>query len=220
MTEKAAFFRVEGALVQRATWMSAAYLAANAQGLSERVFRLGNVAMSTPLKWLGEMKLGDSVAKMTWVGLRGMSRDRLEVLCQEYFEEYLREDVHDLGKELLKQAKRDGRRIVLVSDNIEMLMKHVAAELGADDLICNRLEMNAEKATGKLEEPVLSGSLSGQWAREFANDRGVDLQQSIAYGASASDSLLLSAIGEPCAVNPDWQLRRLADEHAWPVVER
>ena len=41
-----------------------------------------------------------------------------------------------------------------------------------------------------------------------------------AYGASAADSLLLSAIGQPCAVNPDRQLRRLAKDHDWPVVEK
>lgn len=220
MTGSAAFFRIEGAVLSKPTWQSAAYLAANAQGLGERVARLGNLALAAPMKMIGELKLGDSVSRMTWVGLRGMSEDRLVLLGEEYYEEYLKGEAIDVAQDLIKKAKREGKRVVFVSDNIEMIVRHVASELGADDFICNRLEMSGNKATGKLEDPVLSGALSGQWAREFARDRDILLEESVAYGASASDSLLLSAIGEPCALNPDWQLRRLADEHAWPVVEK
>ena len=77
-----------------------------------------------------------------------------------------------------------------------------------------------ELAGDRLEDPVVGGNVSGQWARTFAAENGIDLEKSFAYGASAADSLLLSAIGKPCAVNPDRQLRRIAKDHDWPVVER
>ena len=46
--EKAAFFRVEGTLVQRGAFQLAAYLAANGQGFAERLIRLGQVALASP----------------------------------------------------------------------------------------------------------------------------------------------------------------------------
>lgn len=218
--QTAAFFRVEGTLTDRTTIAAAAWLASNAQGIGERFARLGNVALAAPFKLAGDLTSGAAATRLTWMGVRGMSEDRLTLLGEEYFEKYLKDDVLDVGKELLKQARKQGRRIVLISDNIELVVGPLAELLEADDLICNRLEFRKMKATGRLEDPVIGGNIAGQWARSFAQEHGIDLSASWAYGASAADSLLLSAIGQPCAVNPDRTLRRLAKDHDWPVVEK
>ncbi|MEM6956727.1 MAG: haloacid dehalogenase-like hydrolase [Myxococcota bacterium] len=216
---QAAFFRVEGTLLERSTLSAAAYIASNAQGVGQRIARLGNVALAAPLALAGELATGAAATRVTWMGLRGMSEDRIQVLAEEYFEEYVVDDALDIGMDLLKKARAAGKRIVLISDNIERIMAPLAGELEADDLICNRLEFRKGKATGRLEDPVIGGNVAGQWARAFASEHAIDLGASWAYGASAADSLLMSAIGQPCAVNPDRQLRRLAKDHAWPIVE-
>jgi putative phosphoserine phosphatase/1-acylglycerol-3-phosphate O-acyltransferase len=220
MTQTAAFFRVEGTLTERTALAAAAWLASNAQGLGERFARLGNVALAAPLRMAGELQTGATATRMTWMGLRGMTEDRLVLLCEEYFEKYVKDEVLEVGAELVKLAKKQGRRVVLISDNIDLLVAPLAEQLGADDVVCNRLEMRKHKATGRLEDPVIGGNVAGQWARAFATEHGIDLGDSWAYGASAADSLLLSAIGQPCVVNPDRQLRRLAKDHDWPVVEK
>ena len=48
-TASAAFFRVEGALVNRGVLAASAYFAANAQGMRERFLRLGQVALTAPV---------------------------------------------------------------------------------------------------------------------------------------------------------------------------
>lgn len=220
MTHAAAFFRVEGTLVSQPSIAAAAYFAANANGIGERVARLGNVALALPLALAGELQAGSTATRMTWMGVRGMTEDRLHVLAEEYYEKYLRDDVLEVGDTLLRKAKKANQRIVFISDGVDLIIEPLARQLGADDVICNRLEMRKQKATGRLEDPVVGGNLSGQWARSFAADNQIDLDKSWAYGASAADSLLLSAMGRPCAVNPDRQLRRIAKDHDWPVVER
>lgn len=220
MTHAAAFFRVEGTLIRPPAIAAAAYMAANAAGIGERVARLGNVALALPLAMAGELQAGSTATRMTWMGVRGMSEDRLRVLADEYFEKYLQGEVLEVGENLLKKAKKASQRIVFISDGIDWVVEPLAKQLGADDLICNRLEIRKDKATGRLEDPVVGGNLSGQWARSFAAENHIDLDKSWGYGASAADSLLLSAIGRPCAVNPDRQLRRIAKDHDWPVVER
>ena len=61
--------------------------------------------------------------------------------------------------------------------------------------------------------------LTGQWAQDFAKTHDLDLAGSRAYGAFGGDALLLSAVGEPCVVHPDWRLRKIARDHDWPIVE-
>lgn len=211
----AAFFRVEGALVNRSAAFAAAWLAANSQQLTQRITRLGAVALSRPVQLAGDPTLA---SRLAWMGLRGTSEDRLVVLGEEFYELYLRDQVRPVARDLLDQARRAGRSIVLVSDNLDVIVRPLAEELGADELLCNRLELRNGRATGRLADPVV-GRLGGQRLKELAVQRGLDLASSCAYGAHEVDAALLSAIGLPCALHPDRALRRVARDLDWPVVE-
>ena len=52
---------------------------------------------------------------------------------------------------------------------------------------------------------------------EDAAAHGIDPARCWAYSDSISDEPMLSAVGHPVAVNPDRDLRRLAQERDWPV---
>ncbi len=112
----AAFFRLEGTLVTRPTLAAAAWLAGNAQGLGERLARLGNVALAAPIALRGELSTGVTSSRLTWMGLRGMSEDRVTVLAAEYVDEFLGGELLEVGVRLVKEARRQGRRVVLISD--------------------------------------------------------------------------------------------------------
>ncbi len=217
---RAAFFRVEGTLTALPTARTAAWFTLNSQNVADRVTRLGGVALATGLKLAGAWGDQQVVPRLTWMGLRGMSEDRLVVLSEEYYEQYLQPTLLEVGQELVREARRQGHRIILISDNLESVMRPFVDALRADELVANRLEMRSGRATGRLRDPVIGGHLAGGWARAFAAERSIDLASSCAYGAAAADSMLLNAIGRPCAVNPDWRLRRIARDLDWPVVER
>jgi HAD superfamily hydrolase (TIGR01490 family) len=55
--------------------------------------------------------------------------------------------------------------------------------------------------------------------REVAGREGIDLDASFAYSDSESDLPMLRAVGRAIVVNPDAQLRRIAIEEAWEIVE-
>lgn len=217
--EIAAFFRVEGALTARPTLAAAGYLIANSQALTDRFTRMAGVALALPLSFGGPLKDSTLATRFSWMGVRGMSDDRLAVLGDEYATRYLIPSLKDVGTKLIDEAKRQKLRVILVSDNLNVIVEPVAKHLGIRDVVCNRLEMTSTKATGRLAEPVISGHLSGAWARDYATEHGIDLTRSSFYGATGDDALLMSAIGKPCAVTPDRTLRRLARDNDWPVVE-
>ena len=216
----AAFFRVEGTLVGRGAISLAAYCAANQARLGDRFMRLGQLAMTAPVYAL----LGQSdrvlANRLAYLALRGMSEDRVAVLAEEYFEQLLKERVLKGGLELLKKARADGHRVVLISDTLEPVVAALVQHLRhVDDYVCNRLELRDGLVTGKLLAPVVGGHDSDVYARDYARERGLDLSRSVAYGAHGPDLLVLSAVGSRGAVNPDFTFRRAAHRSAWPVLD-
>lgn len=217
---KAAFFRVEGALCARPRVAAPAWFTLNSQEITPRLTRLGGVALATGMNLVSPLQRGPAAQRLAWMGLRGMSEDRLAVLGGEYYEQHVLPHLKPIALDLLTEARRRGDRIVLISELLEHIVAPLRAHLGADTLLANRAELRNGVCTGRLEEPVIGGAISGQWARSWAREHQVDLEASAAYGARASDSLLLSAIGNPCAIDPDWRLRRIARDHRWPVVDQ
>lgn len=220
MTQQtAAFFRVEGTLVGQGVLAATAYLAGNAQGFAERAIRLGHVVLAAPVFGLlgqNDRTLANRIAHLAY---RGMSEDRVAVVGEEYFEDVLKDKVLEAGRELLKRARGDGHRVVLLSEQLSHVVSPLAAHLGADDMVCNRLEFKDGAATGRLLDPVIGGHDGGRWVTRYAEEHGLDLARSVAYAAHGPDLLLLAAVGRPCAVNPDFTLRRAAREADWPVME-
>ncbi|MEM6992724.1 MAG: haloacid dehalogenase-like hydrolase [Myxococcota bacterium] len=218
--QSAAFFRAEGILFKQGVVHAAAWMAAQRAGFRERAFRFGQAALAAPLfSVLGQndRSLGNRVVHLAY---RGMTNDRVTLLGEEYADDVLKDKLLDNGLELIKKAGKEGRRVVVISEGVaevvEPLMKHVR---GVDHLVCNRLEYRDSKATGKLCDPIVGGYEGGRWLEEYAREHQIDLASSIAYAGHGPDLLLLSAVGKPCVVNPDFTLRKAAKEADWPVMD-
>jgi HAD superfamily phosphoserine phosphatase-like hydrolase len=216
----AAFVRVEGMIINGGCLSAAAYFASNARGMRERALRLGQVALTAPVyHWLGQTDR-TLANRLAYLPLRGMNEDRLGELAAEYAENILKPSVLQGGVELLRRARREGHRVVLISDSLSLVVEPLAEHLRVvDDIVCNQLEMRDGECTGRLIDPVVGGHDSGPWAKRYAAEHGIDLTRSVAYGAHGPDLLLMSAVGFPCAVNPDFTLRRAARDADWPVMD-
>ncbi len=92
--------------------------------------------------------------------LRGMSRDRLDLLGEEYFNYVVRPRLRPEGLQRLRQLQQTGRPVVLVSQELDHLIRPLAQELKVEHLLTNRLEFRDGRATGRLLNPVV-GSLGG-----------------------------------------------------------
>src|SRR5439155_20486491 len=72
--------------------------------------------------------------------------------------------------------------------------------------------------TGRLLPPVLAAATKASWIRTFAEREGINLSESFAYSDSMSDLPMLSIVGHPAVVNPDFRLRQTALHHDWPIL--
>jgi len=156
---------VEGVLVDRGALAASAYFASNAQGFAERAFRVASLALGAPV--YGYLSQNDRTlaTRAAYVTLRHMSEDRIAELADEYYADILKDRIFERGRDLIKQAKKDGHRVVLLSEGIGEVVSRLREELGADVILCNRMEYERGEATGKLLEPIIGGHDAGKWVK-------------------------------------------------------
>ena len=87
--------------------------------------------------------------------LRGVSRDRLDLLGEEYFQYKLKPYLKPEGVRQLRELVNTGANVVLVSQVVDHVMRPLAKYLGVNWLIANRLEFRDGIATGRLLSPVI-----------------------------------------------------------------
>src|SRR5262249_53334481 len=87
--------------------------------------------------------------------LRGVSRDRLDLLGEEYFDYVLKPQLREEAVKKVVGAVRQGQQVILVGQLLENILRPLANHLGVASFIANRLEYRGGKATGRLLDPVV-----------------------------------------------------------------
>ncbi|TWP38606.1 HAD family hydrolase [Leekyejoonella antrihumi] len=95
----------------------------------------------------------------------------------------------------------------------------IADRLGLSGALGTRAQQFQGAWTGRLDGPLLHGAAKAAAVTQHARQQGWDLGDCAAYSDSVNDLPLLTAIGQPVAVNPDRRLRRVAGHHQWPVYD-
>ena len=149
------YWRVEGSLADLTTVRPVAFFTWNAQTFLERWVRRGLVLMMAVLRPFLYAANRIFATRVVHTVLRGISRDRLDLLGEEYFKYKLQPYLKSDGVEELKRRIDAGDEIVLVSQGLEHVMRPLAHHLGVKCLIANRLEFRDGIATGRLLEPVV-----------------------------------------------------------------
>lgn len=154
------FLRAEGLLFSLRPFSLPAHFARNAQAFTERVYRLAAVACLGFVRAVVSLENPGFAVRLMHLPLRGMSRDRLDLLGEEYFNYVVRPRLRTEGLNQIKQWQEQGRAVVLVSQELDHLIRPLAQELKVEHLMTNHLEFRDGRATGRLLNPVI-GSLGG-----------------------------------------------------------
>ena len=161
------YWRVEGSLLELTTVRPVAFFTAHAHTFTERSVRRSSVLLMALLRpFLYALNRVFATRVMHTV-LRGVSRDRLDLLGEEYFKYELQPHLKADGVDELAALVRTGAKVVLVSQGLEHVVRPLARHLGAKWVIANRLEFRDGVATGRLLEPVIRPRRV--WARMMAN---------------------------------------------------
>jgi HAD superfamily hydrolase (TIGR01490 family) len=149
----------------------------------------------------------------------GWRREDVESLVEEALDETIAPLVYAEALFLIDDHLRRGRRVIIISASPEEIVRPLARYVGVDEIIATRSRVDAEgRYTGELERYAY-GPGKAELVREMAEREGIDLDDSYAYSDSMTDLPLLETVGHPVVVNPDKELRRIAEERSWPILE-
>lgn len=215
----AAYFDVDGTLVRTNLVHPTVYYMLNQPSPLQSVRKLGKALLAAPRLALAETQDRRLFNELLFQAYEGISEDRLITLATEVVEKVLEPALFKGARELVKQCKDAGQQVVLVSGALDVHMRLLAKEIGADDVIANVLELKSGYATGKIMRPVVAGPEKAVLVRDHARKNGHNLEDCFAYSDSYSDVPMLSVVGHPAAVNPDTKLERLARVYSWPILQ-
>ena len=149
------YWRVEGSLLDLTVVRPVAFFTWNAQTFTERIRRRGLIfvmAVLRPFLYASNRKFA---TRFVHTVLQGVSRDRLDLLGEEYFQYKLKPRLKESGVQHVRELVESGAEVVLVSQALEHIMRPLAQHLGVKRIVANRLEFRGGFATGRLLDPVI-----------------------------------------------------------------
>jgi len=154
-TGDAVYWRVEGSLLELSALRQVGFFTWNAQSFAERWRRRLGMALMTLSRPAAYLAGRTRATRLLYTLLRGVTRDRLDLLGEEYFEYFLKPRLQKKAVDALRAAQSEGQFIVLVGQSLDHVLRPLAKYLGVSHFVANRMEFRDGVATGRLLLPVV-----------------------------------------------------------------
>ncbi len=217
--QAASFYDLEGTLVSTNLVHTLGFYARRQQGLFATVKKSVGTLAKLPLFGVTDLYSRNVFNELFFQSYKGESIDRLRFFSEELFEDVLKPAIFAGTLDLIEKSKKLGHRQIIITGALDFSMKPLIDYLGVDDFVANRLEFVNGYATGRLLPPVMASATKAKWIREYAERENINLSDSFAYSDSISDLPMLSIVGHPVAVNPDFRLKQTALQHDWAILD-
>jgi HAD superfamily hydrolase (TIGR01490 family) len=149
----------------------------------------------------------------------GQKVDDLIHLSEEIYDEMMADRIWHGTRALALQHLDSGQRVWLVTATPVEVARVIARRLGLTGALGTVAETRNGVYTGRLAGSLLHGPAKAEAVRALAAREGLDLSRCAAYSDSSNDLPMLTAVGRPCAVNPDSDLREYAKERGWKIYD-
>ncbi|MBA2378861.1 MAG: HAD-IB family hydrolase [Blastocatellia bacterium] len=215
----AAFYDLEGTLVSTNLVHTLGFYAQRQQGLWQTAKASVSTLAKLPFFGVTDLYSRNVFNEVFFRSYTGWSKDRLRYFSEELFEDVLKPAIFPGTPELIAQGKKIGQSQIVLTGALDFTIDRLMEHLGIDDFVANRLEFVNGYATGRVLPPVMASATKAKWIREYAEKNDINLSESYAYSDSISDLPMLSIVGHPVAVNPDFRLKQTARQHDWAVLD-
>jgi len=150
-------------------------------GLREHVAEITRRAMNGELDFAAALSERVALLKGLPEGVLGEAATRIRLMPG--------------ARTLLATLRRAGVMTALVSGGFTVFAEPIAAELGFDRLVANRLEMVEARIAGTVAAPIVTRDTKRDTLLALAGEHGVPLSATLAVGDGANDLPMLEAAG-------------------------
>jgi phosphoserine phosphatase len=171
--------------------------------LAARVGAQDAVAEITEAAMRGELDFTESLHRRV-ATLAGLPAEVLDEVADEL-------ELTPGARTTLRTLRRLGFHCGVVSGGFRQVIEPLAHELMLDFVAANELEIVDGKLTGRVLGPVIDRAGKAKALRDFAQQAGVPMDQTVAVGDGANDIDMLAAAGLGVAFNAKPALREVAD---------
>jgi phosphoserine phosphatase len=171
--------------------------------LADRVGAQAAVAEITDAAMRGELDFAESLHRRV-ATLAGLPAEVLEEVGEQI-------ELTPGARTTLRTLRRLGYHCGIVSGGFRQVIDPLAHELMMDFVAANELEIVDGKLTGRVIGPVIDRPGKAKALRDFAQQAGVPMEQTVAVGDGANDMDMLAAAGLGVAFNAKPALREVAD---------
>ena len=151
--------------------------------------------------------------------LKDLDIGTVENLVEEFIKKNIDNLTDGLTDDLLKESK-SADKVLIASGSHDFLVKGFAGYFDIESSIGTPVEIKNDIFTGSLSgEPTFSdGKVKAVKNWCFTNN--LKIEDSIFYSDSINDLPMLEACGEPIVVNPDDNLKKIALERKYKIINR
>ncbi len=171
--------------------------------LADRVGARESVSAITEAAMRGEMDFAESLRQRV-ATLKGLPISVLDEVADEL-------ELTPGARTTLRTLRRLGFHCGVVSGGFRQVIEPLAHELMLDFVAANELEVDDGVLTGRLVGPIIDRPGKAKALRDFAQQAGVPLEQTVAVGDGANDIDMLATAGLGVAFNAKPALREVAD---------
>lgn len=212
-----AFFDLDGTLI---AGFSAKHLAQ--QRLKNREFGASEFVRTLGVVVKGGGLNPESFAQMLEIaaqGWRGRAIEDLDEFGLQLFNSKIADLIYPEMRDIVRAHRERGHTVALSSSATSFQVEPVAAYLGIEHVLCNRMEVEDGLLTGNIRRPVLWGPGKADAVQRFAAEHGVDMDKSYFYADGDEDLALMHLVGQPRPTNPRGGLAKVAEKRGWPVLK-
>ncbi len=148
----------------------------------------------------------------------GRTPAEMSLLAQKHFETVVKPKIYADALALCRRAVASGARCAIVTSTNQVIAKPVAEYFGISELYGAELELAGGRYTGHSVGIYPVGEGKAAILDRFCRVHKLDPADFAYYGDSINDRFLLEKVGHPFAVNPGEELRKLALERQWQIL--
>lgn len=119
---------------------------------------------------------------------------------------------------LLSSHREQGDFLLIITATNRFITEPIAQRLNVDDLLATDPEIIDENFTGRIQGTPCYQEGKVVRLKKWLSQHKFSLEDSYFYSDSINDLPLLETVTHPIAVNPDPQLKAIADARQWDIL--